>query len=109
MSTKNKLLSLSLLAALLLPGAAQADDYTLTLKDHQFSPNPITIPANRKIKLTVKNLQSGPAEFESSDLNREKVVEANGQIVVYIGPLDPGKYGYFDDFNHTTTGTIIAK
>jgi hypothetical protein len=89
--------------------AAQAEDYVLTLKDHAFSPNPITVPAGQKIKLTVKNAQATNAEFESSDLDREKVVEAGKSIIVYIGPLDAGSYGYFDDFNRDTTGTILAK
>lgn len=105
-----KLFSLSLLAALLLAAPAHAaDDYALTLKDHQFAPNPLTVPANEKIKLTVKNLQSEPAEFESTDLNREKVVTPNGEIVVYIGPLPAGTYSYFDDFHRATTGVIVAK
>jgi RPA family protein len=95
---------------LALPVAAQAEDYVLTLKDHQFSPKDFTLPANQKIKLTVKNLDTTPAEFESADLNREKVVDAKGEIVVYLGPLDPGTYSYFDDFHRdTTSGTIKVK
>jgi len=88
---------------------AYAEDYVLTLNDHQFSPQPLTIPAGQRIKLTVKNLMSGTAEFESSDLGREKVVEAGSEIIVFIGPLDAGTYTYFDDFHRETTGTIVAK
>ncbi len=89
---------------------AQAQDYVLTLKDHQFSPKELTIPAGQKIKITVKNQDSTPAEFESSDLNREKLVAGNSAIIVFIGPLDAGSYGYFDDFHRdTTTGAITAK
>ena len=98
-----------LAAVLLLPSIARADDYVLTLKDHQFSPKELAIPANQKIKLTVKNLDPAPAEFESSDLNREKVVAENGEIMLFIGPLDAGRYVYFDDFHRETTGTIIVK
>jgi hypothetical protein len=102
------LIVLSFLLA--LPAAARAEDYVLTLKDHQFSPKDFTLPANQKIKLTIKNLDATPAEFESSDLNREKVVDAHGEIMVYLGPLDSGAYEYFDDFHHdTTTGTIKVK
>jgi plastocyanin len=88
---------------------AQAEDFVLTVKDHTFSPDPLTVPAGQKVKLVVKNVQSTNAEFESSDLNREKVVEAGSEIIVYIGPLDPGKYTYFDDFHRETTATIIVK
>lgn len=100
------------LIALMLTAAAsaQAEDYVLTLKDHKFDPQTITLPADQKIKLTVKNQQSEPAEFESSDLNREKVVAANSEITVYLGPLDAGTYGFFDDFHRdSTTGTIVVK
>jgi hypothetical protein len=102
------MIALSILAA--ISGAARAGDYVLTLKDHQFSPKELTIPTNQKVKLVVKNLDDSAAEFESSDLDREKIVAAHGEIPVFIGPLDAGTYGFFDDFHRdTTTGTIIAK
>jgi len=102
--------SLALSAYLLFSAAAHAEDYVLTLKINQFSPKVLTIPAGQKIKITVKNQDATPAEFESSDLNREKVVGANSEITLFIGPLDAGSYGYFDDFHRdTTTGVIIAK
>jgi plastocyanin len=89
---------------------AHAQDYVLTIKDHQFSPKEMAIPAGQKIKITVKNMDSTPAEFESSDFNREKVVSGNSEIIVFVGPLDAGSYSYFDDFHRdTTTGNISAK
>ncbi len=96
-------------ATFLAASAAQADDYVITLKDDQFSPAELTIPAGQKVKLTVKNAGASVAEFESSDLNREKIVEAGSEIIVFVGPVDAGKYTYFNDFHRETTGTIIAK
>lgn len=102
--------SIVLSACLLFSAAAYAEDYVITLKHNQFSPTELIVPAGQKIKITVKNLDPTPAEFESSDLNREKVVGANSEIIIFIGPLDAGRYGYFDDFHRdTTTGIIIAK
>ena len=91
--------------------AVHADDakYVITEKDKQFSPASLTVPAGQKIKITVKNADATPAEFESSDFDREKVVGANSEIIVFIGPLDAGTYGYFDDFHRESTGQIIAK
>jgi hypothetical protein len=102
------------MASVLLAGAAPAwsDDetYTLTIKDHQFAPLEIQIPAGKKITLTVKNLDATPSEFESTDLNREKVVAAGGTVTVFIGPLRTGSYEFFDDFNPDTAhGRIVAK
>jgi hypothetical protein len=88
---------------------AHADDYVLTLKDHLFTPPNLVIPANQKIKLTVKNDSDATAEFESSDLEREKVITAHNQITIFIGPVSAGSYTYFDDFHRETTGIIIAK
>jgi plastocyanin len=97
-------------ASLLFSAAAYAEDYVITIKGNQFSPKELVIPAGQKIKVTVKNLDATPAEFESFDLNREKVVSANSEIIVFVGPLDPGSYAYFDDFHRDTTkGTITVK
>ncbi len=96
--------------SLLFVAAAHAEDFVITIKDHQFAPKELTVPAGQKVKLIIKNQDATPAEFESSDLNREKVVGANGEITVFVGPLDAGRYAYFDDFHRaTTTGVIIAK
>lgn len=100
---------IALSACLSFSATAHAGDYVITLNNNQFSPKELIVPAGQKIKLVVKNQDEIPAEFESSDLNREKIVGANSEISVFIGPLDAGSYGYFNDFHRETTGTIIAK
>lgn len=108
---KKSLFYSTALSALLLfsAAAARADDYVITLKDHQFSPKELSIPAGQKVKVTVKNMDSSPAEFESHDLNREKVVSANSEVVIFVGPLNAGSYNYFDEFHPDAKGTITAK
>ena len=101
---------LALILAMSTSGAAQEPAYTLVIKDHQFQPTEIEIPAGQKIALLVKNNDTTPEEFESTEMRREKVVAGGEQITVYIGPLKPGKYEFFGDFNPTTArGHIIAK
>ena len=108
---------LGILAAGLVLGAAafavtaRADDgYNLTINGKTFQPNELTVPAGQKITLTVKNLNTTPSEFESADLNREKVVTGGNTITVFIGPLRPGSYEFFDDFSADTPhGHIIAQ
>jgi heme/copper-type cytochrome/quinol oxidase subunit 2 len=103
-------LSLVLILAVITGAAAQDPAYTLVIKDHQFQPTEIEIPAGQKIALIVKNNDTTPEEFESTELRREKVVAGGEQITVYIGPLKPGKYEFFGDFNpKTARGHIIAK
>lgn len=100
-------------ASLLIHTQARADDVQerhLTLKDHVFAPSEMKVPAGQRIKLLVENQDASAAEFESDDLHREKVVAGKSTITVFIGPLDKGTYGYFDDFHKDkTTGTIIAE
>lgn len=104
------LLPLALVLAMTTGAAAQDPAYTLVIKDHQFQPTEIEIPSGQKIALTVKNNDSTPEEFESTELRREKVVAGGEEITVYIGPLKPGKYEFFGDFNpRTARGHIIAK
>ena len=89
---------------------AQDAPYTLILKDHKFQPTEIEIPADKKIMLIVKNQDPTPEEFESIELRREKVVPGGEQITVYVGPLKPGRYEFFGDFNPATArGHIVVK
>jgi plastocyanin len=99
------------LAALSSPLAmAQQPTAELIIKDHRFQPAEITVPAGQKVKLMVHNQDSTPEEFESYELNREKIIPGGQQAVIYIGPLKPGKYPFFGEFNAATAkGVIIAK
>lgn len=98
--------------ATLLAGAHAADVYeaTLTIQGHRFVPAEMKVPAGRKIKLTVINKDATAEEFESYELNREKVVAGNGRIIVYVGPLRPGRYPYFGEFHmDTAQGVLVAE
>lgn len=97
------------LVAVSVPVCAQEAAYSITIRNHHFEPSTLTVKAGTKIKLTVTNAQSEAAEFESAELNREKVVPPGSSVSVYIGPLEPGSYGFFDDFHQSTTGRIVAK
>jgi heme/copper-type cytochrome/quinol oxidase subunit 2 len=87
---------------------ADAPSYRLEIGDQGFAPATLAIPAGTRIELLVTNARSLPSEFESFDLNREKVVPPGATISVWIGPLSPGKYKFFDDFNPGITGWILA-
>jgi hypothetical protein len=93
-----------LLASLALPGAALAGEpeIAIAIEGHRFVPVESTAPAGQKLKLVVENRDTTPEEFESYSLNREKIVAPGTKIVVYVGPLKPGRYEFFGDFNPTT-------
>jgi len=104
-------LSLAALAiAAWSPRAEAAETYTLAIKDHRFEPAELEIPANVKVKLIVKNLDPTPEEFESYELNREKVIGGGREATIYVGPLAPGTYPFFGEFHmDTAQGRLIAK
>jgi hypothetical protein len=82
----------------------------IEIKDHLFYPSQIEIPANTKIKLLIKNLDPTPEEFESYELNREKVISGNSKTVIFIGPLPAGEYPFFGEFYpKTAQGKIRVK
>lgn len=102
---------IAFLAALAFAGAAAADaEFTLTIKDHKFEPAELKVPAGQKIKLLVVNEDDSAEEFESHELNREKIVAPKGRITVIVGPLEPGRYPFFGEFHiDTAQGVLIAE
>lgn len=97
--------------ALLAQNAAQAaESYTLSIKDHRFNPAELEVPAGQKFKLVVRNEDSTPEEFESKSLKREKIVKGKSEIILNLGPLEPGSYEFFGEFHEESAkGRLIAK
>jgi len=82
----------------------------IEIRDHLFYPPEVVVPAGTKVKLLVKNLDPTPEEFESYELNREKVISGNSQAVIFIGPLPPGEYPFFGEFYpKTAQGKVLVK
>ena len=90
--------------------SAQEAEVRLVIRDHKFTPAEVNVPAGRKIKLVIENQDATAEEFESYELNREKVVPPKAQVVVFVGPLEPGRYPFFGDFHkETAKGVLIAQ
>ena len=102
---------LGLGAAFPSAGALAAEPaFTLSIKDHRFEPAQLDVPAGKKLKLVIKNLDSTPEEFESHDLKREKVIVGNGRATIIVGPLKPGTYEFVGEYHESTArGRIVAK
>ena len=110
----NLLFQALLFAASLLLGAesacAQDAEAKLVIRGHKFEPAELTVPAGKKVKLVIQNLDDTAEEFESYELNREKVIPPKGQITLYVGPLKPGRYAFFGDFHKDSAkGVLIAQ
>ena len=91
-----------LLALGSLSPAFAAEEYAITIKDHQFEPAEVVIPAGTKVKLRVHNQDATPEEFESYELHREKIIAGGASAVIFVGPLEPGTYPFFGEFHPDT-------
>ncbi|MDD4882359.1 MAG: cupredoxin domain-containing protein [Gallionellaceae bacterium] len=93
-----------------MPILAADVDVTLVIKNNRFSPAEPHVPAGKKIRLVLDNQDAGAEEFESYELNREKVIAANSRGYIFIGPLTPGRYPFFGDFHQQTArGVVIVE
>ena len=102
---------LGLMAGLYAHSAAAATPVIeIEIKDHLFHPSEIVIPANTKVKLVINNLDPTSEEFESYELNREKVINGSSKAVIFIGPLPPGEYPFFGEFYpKTAQGKVLVE
>ena len=107
-------LMLVLLVAVALGGvisvAHAGDEIAITIKDHRFDPAEISLPAGQKVTLRVKNQDATPEEFESDDLDLEKVIAGQQSATVGVGPLEAGQYEFHGEYHEDTAkGTIVVK
>ncbi len=99
-------------AILAIAPSARADQAApqLRFENGRFEPATLDVSAGAPVRLTVVNSGSSAIEFESFELNRERVVPPGRSITVFLPRLDPGQYHFFDDFHHDAgQGTITAR
>jgi plastocyanin len=101
-----------LLALAFLPVLAFAatPEINIVIKDHRFTPAEVKVPAGQKVKLIVDNQDATAEEFESHELNREKVIAPKSKGTIFIGPLKAGRYPFVGEFNESTAkGVVVAE
>jgi len=101
------LLLLALLMA--LARSAPAAPLALAAVDEGFAPAEIEVVAGAAIQLAVTNQTQAAIEFESYELNRERVIQPGQTVTIYLSALDPGRYAFFDDFHQERRGTLVVK
>ena len=100
----------ALLIGIAVPAfAADEPKVSITIRDDGFTPAEVQVPAGAKVELSIKNEQKVAAEFESHALRREKVIPPGATGTVYVGPLQPGRYEFFDDFRPKNRGFVVAQ
>ena len=95
--------------ALVSPASA-AQSFTLTIQDHRFKPQTLSVPAGQQFDLAVINADPTAEEFESNDFHVEKVIAGGKQMIFHIGPLTAGSYGFFGERHmDTALGNLFAE
>ncbi|HLK12969.1 MAG TPA: cupredoxin domain-containing protein [Candidatus Binatia bacterium] len=105
-------LALPLLALVLTVGAARAADepaVALSVAEGGFSPSEIEAPSRSRVRIEVTNRTAVAIEFESFELNRERVVQPGQTVSVWVSGLEPGRYEFFDDFHRERRGTLVVR
>ena len=92
------------------PASIRAQELTITIKNHRFEPTELRVPAGKRVTIYVVNEDPTPEEFESISMKVEKIIPGKSKGLVRVGPLAPGRYDFFGDFNpETAKGVLIAE
>ena len=99
--------------ACIAAGAARAEDlttYSLTLKNHRFTPAELHVPTGKAFFVSVKNLDDAADEFEMHSPAVEKVIPPGEEGKVRILPLGPGRFPFMGEFHaETAQGVIVSE
>ena len=98
-------------AGAVMPARAEDEPtFRIEFNDGKVTPERLEVPAGRRIVLDLHNIGKSPAEFESRELRKEKVLAPESRSTLVIRTLDPGAYDFFDDFHpDAPPAVLIAK
>jgi hypothetical protein len=98
-----------LIAAPLAPAFAEdVASFRIEFNDGKVEPLRLQVPANKTIEIELVNKGQGPAEFESKQLRKEKVLAPGATVTMVIRGLDPGEYDFFDDFHPDAPPAVLV-
>jgi plastocyanin len=103
-------LILGLVLLIACVATANAGELLLTIKDHRIEPAELHVPAGKQLELRVTNQDATPEEFESNDLDVEKVIAGNQSATITLEPLEAGRYEFYGEYHEDTAkGVLVAE
>ena len=80
-------------------GAVAEDltSYSITLKNHHFTPAEIHVPTGKPFQIVVTNDNGAADEFEMLLPPVERAIQPGQQGVVRMRPLGPGRFPFFGE------------
>ena len=98
--------------AIAAPAALRAEGedptFHIVFKGGVIQPLRLEVPAKTRFRLAIRNEDDTPAEFESVELHKEKVLAPHSDTVMVIRTLDPGEYEFFDDFHPGSAPAVLV-
>jgi hypothetical protein len=88
--------------------AENAATFRIEFNDGKVEPQRLEVPANKTLDIELVNKGQGPAEFESKQLRKEKVIAPGAAVSLVIRGLDPGEYDFFDDFHPDAPPAVLV-
>lgn len=82
--------------------------FTIEFHDGKVEPQQLEVPANRRFKLELRNTGATPAEFESNELRKEKVIAPETTSILIFRSLDAGEYPFSDDFHPDAPKAVLV-
>jgi hypothetical protein len=88
--------------------AEEEPTFQIEFKGGVIAPKRLEVPAKTRFRLEISNNDDSPAEFESVELHKEKVLAPHSQTVMVIRTLDAGEYNFFDDFHPDAPPAVLV-
>jgi hypothetical protein len=94
------------------PTAGSEPKFTIRIRDHQFHPAELKVPAGVAFRIVVENDDGVVDEFDSYVLHREKHVRPKSKATLLLGPLEAGRYPFKGEEHHgaeVASGVLVVR
>ena len=89
--------------------SSEEKTYTLSIKDHRFTPSEIQVEPGESFWLEIKNEDVTTEEFESSSLNLEKIIPPRRTVKIRVKNIKEGAHDIFGEFHKDSCkGSLLA-
>ena len=105
-------LAVVLMTGLSSAARAQPDlvEIPIAIEQHRFRPDVVRVTAGAPFVLVVTNSDPTPEEFESRELQVEKIIPGGKTLKIRMRALKPGTYPFVGEFHESTAkGRIVAE
>ena len=89
--------------------ASAADIVNVEIRQHEFYPTTIELPAQQKVTVKLMNSEKTLVKLVGDPLDRAVDAKPDITTVFTMGPLNPGDYEVFDDNQRKVRAKVIVR